>query len=346
MNDGPFARELRAVMFPVEKRKLFADTGSGQHQRASAHMALVNGDTGKVVSVVGKSYQVLHNSVALQLARRGCTAAFPNTGTHAWQVIGVWAPSSGGHCTIDLAYRRPGKLLVYDWEIGPGVRERYEPFLRVRNGYNGRTAFSLYFGVIRVICTNGWIEVRAVPVTRVSHDTRNIEEVVERKVIQADFKGVALRFQRAMSRLWSIGIHRRHFQPIILTVLQIRRPKQIAKDLKPHWKALDQAIEEKIDGYVSELGSTAYALWNTISDLSTSPPVGYPCIRRTSHSLQRLASLWLSDFSLRARDPDFDLDAYVKDLCRTSADGQNGQPARIAAGREPHGLPGIDTSHI
>ena len=30
--------------------------------------------------------------------------------------------------------------------------------------------------------------------------------------------------------------------------------------------------------------------------------MGYPCIRRTSHSLQRLASLWLSDSSLRADD--------------------------------------------
>lgn len=322
----PSEQGLDAIMFPVKEVKVFAETRSGRPKRVRAYKAIINGNSGQVISVVSKSYQVLLNSVALDLALEGCSAAFPDTEKRAWRVTQVEAPLTGGHCAVDISYRRPGKLLVYQWEFGSTVTERFEPFLRVRNGYNGRTAFSLHFGLMRRICSNGWIDARALRIAKVSHDTKNIEEVIKREIEQADFSGIVQWFRRMLNDMWDMHVPREHFAPIIRSVLRIQQPKKMAQHLRSDWAAINQAILKKTDTYADELGSTAYALWNAISDLATSPPVGYPLIRRSRHSLQRMASRWLSEFWERTQVSPFDLEAYVKGLSGSSREPQNGRP--------------------
>jgi len=301
-------------MFPVQETRVLAEAGAGQGKRASAYKALVNGDTGEVVSIVGRRYQVLHNSDALELALKGCTTVFPNTARRSWEVIGVHAPRSGGHCAIDLSHRRPGELGDFDWEIGP-FTESFQPFLRVRNGYNGRTPFSLHFGFIRLACMNGWLGGRSMKIAKVSHDTKDIEEAVEGAIEKADFANVVETLRSALSRLHTEWFPRECFPPVIRAVLRVRRPKKLSDGRRADWVTFERRIEEKSISYAVELGDTGYALWNTVSDLSTFPPTGYPFISRSSHSLQLLARQWFSDFSLRIQDPEFEVDAYIRDLC-------------------------------
>jgi hypothetical protein len=304
---------LDAIMFPVREVKVFAEARAGPPRRASAYKALVNGDTGHVISVVSSSYQVLHNTAALRLARHGCTMGFPDTVRRAWQVTRIEAPRSGGHCAVDLSYRRPGKQLHYEWIFGTGVRERYEPFLRFRNGYNGRTPFSLHFGLMRLVCLNGWIEGRAFRIAKVSHDTKDIEDVVRQEIEKVNFDELASSLRHMLNDAWDFVVPREYFPTIIRSVLKIQRPKDKVGN-RSDWSALRQAIGKKADNYADEFGTTAYALWNAMSDLASSPPVGYPLIRRSRHSLQQLASRWLSDFWGRIQDIDFNIDSYVKAL--------------------------------
>lgn len=92
-------------------------------------------------------------------------------------------------------------------------------------------------------------------------------------------------------------------------------------NLKPNqwedWARLHTLIWSTSHRYVRELGGTGYALWNAITDLATRPPADSQFVRRTSHSLQRLANDWLIDFGRRIQDPRFDLVGYV------SGDGSN-----------------------
>ena len=107
-----------------------------------------------------------------------------------------------------------------------------------------------------------------------------------------------------------------------------------------------------------EYGETAYALMNAITDLATRPPVRvcgycfvagerhrpeheerydawgrpYCFIRRERHSLQRLAGIWLAEFSRSVLRPGFDLDAYLKapsrDRLQGASERTNGRSRR------------------
>ena len=126
-------------------------------------------------------------------------------------------------------------------------------------------------------------------------------------------------FRDRLARLEDQPIPREYFPPIVRRALAIRWP---SGGLKPSqredWVRLHILILSQSHRYVRELGATAYALWNAISDIATRPPSQNQFVRRTSHSLQRLANRWLIDFDRRIRDPRFDLVGYV-----SGPDGSN-----------------------
>ena len=305
---------LDSVMFPVREVALFAETEPGQLARVRRNKALINERSGNVVSIVGDRYQVLHNRAALELAVRGCVATFPETDPAAWKVTWVHAPKTGGYCALDLSYRPKAKPLVYDWTFAPGHVERYEPFFQVVNGYNGRTAFSLRFGVIRVVCKNGLIGRESVKLTSVAHDRMDMVALIEAAIQAADFSRQADRIKAQLGRLWLVEIPREQFAPVIHAVLGIRRPKRMDERTLLAWRELQRAVEEKSNRYVAELGSTAYALTAALTDLATSAPAGRPFIFRARHSLRQVASLWMRDFVSRVEQPGFDLAAYIQEL--------------------------------
>jgi hypothetical protein len=65
--------------------------------------------------------------------------------------------------------------------------------------------------------------------------------------------------------------------------------------------------------YAGELGATAYAVLNTITDFASQPPENR-CIRRDRNALQRLAGVWLSNFSVECKKPGFDVTKYTDRL--------------------------------
>ena len=147
---------LHAIMFPVREVDIFAETETGKRDRISGKKALINDDTCKVLSVVSDRYELLHNRTALDLAKKCCLAAFPNTAPDSWKVLSVEAPLTGGHCRIDLKHE--GKIAGYEWSFSEDDQEEYGPFIRVVNSYNRTSVFSIRFGLIRWACSNGMID--------------------------------------------------------------------------------------------------------------------------------------------------------------------------------------------
>lgn len=356
-----YAREdieegLHAVMFPVHKVDVYAETETGRRDRIPGKKAVINTDSRKVLSVVSDRYRVLPNSEALKLARRCCITAFPNTAQADWRVFSIEAPQTGGYCRIDLEHS--GETLSYDWAFSDEVQDRWRPFVRMTNSYNHTRVFSLSFGFIRWACENGMIDWRSSISVSFTHDTKDIEKRIEREIDEAKFRQVQGDFRAFLAPLVEIPIPRDRFWPVIQSVLVIRKPKKMPVDRCLAWKALEQQIRQTAFNYADELGDTAYALMNAITDVATRPPGPvcghcldrhephtreheglpndpwrrpYRFIRRERHTLQRLAAMWVAEFGRSLRQRDFDLHAYLKKPSRSvlrKASNHTGMTAR------------------
>ena len=301
-------------MFPVREVPVFAELGPGRLARARRSKALVNEWSGDVVSIVGDQYRVLHNSTALELAVRGCAATFPKTDPAAWRVTKVSTSRTFGNCTLEICYRPGAEPLVYNWKFALDRIETYEPFFQMKNGYNGRTAFSLRFGVVRQHCENGFFAPSSVRLAKVDHDHRDMEVSIDEAIQEAAFGRHAAQIKAQLSRLWQIEIPREQFAPVTHAVLGIRRPKRMDESTRGAWMDLRRVVEGKRDRYVAELGSTAYALMAVLTDLATRPPARRPFIFRERHSLQQVAGRWMYQFDAIASRSGFDLADYIHQL--------------------------------
>lgn len=319
---------LAAIMFPVDEVDVFAETEPGRRDRIAGKKAIINMDTRAVLSVVGRQYGLLENRRALELARKCCIAAFPNTAPAGWYVDDIEAPVTGGHCRIDLRYE--GDVVAYDWSFSETVQDRYHPFLRVTNSYNASRVFSIHFGFTRIRCMNSVIAEESVRVS-FAH-TKDIESRIEKEINEAKFQKVAGRFEGFLRALGDTRIPRDRFRPIIQSALEIHKPDRMPNDRRESWRTLEQILDGTCETYIRQFGGNAYALLNAITDVATRPPtkeqIGYSFIRRERHSLQLLAGRWVAEFSRSLLRPGFDLDSYVNDPSTARLRVSNGRRSR------------------
>ena len=289
---------LHSVMFPVREVDVYAETEPGKRDRIPGKKALINADTCSVLSVVSDRYQVLHNSTALELARKCCIAAFPNTAPANWCVFSVEAPLTGGHCRIDLTHEGP--IYGYDWSFSKNEQDEFGPFIRVSNSYNRTSVFGIRFGLVRWACTNGMVDWHSSITIKVAHDENEMVKSIEAKINEAKFRKVIEDFRRVLKSLHRAQVPEGRFRPLVLSVLQIRKPERMPDSRESAWKCLEEHLDDVASRYVGEMGQTGYALVNAITDVASHPPTkvgGYNFIRRERDGLQRLAGIWLVDFS-------------------------------------------------
>lgn len=305
-------RGLQAVLFPLDEVDVYAETEPGLTERIPGKKGLVNVDTRRVLAVVSRTYNVVLNRDALRLAEKCCIAAFPNTAPANWRVVSVEAPKSGGHCHIDLGHH--GEIPTYDWGFARSGQDRFDPFVRVTNSYNGTRRLAIHFGLIRFKCTNGlaiWDESIKLSFT---HDEPEIERRLEREIDEAKFRVATERYARQADRLRNLEIPAGCLRPVVLSVLRIRKPEGLPEDRKADWEWLERRIDQIIEKYVREFNATGEALLNALTDIATRPPGDegrYSFVRRERHELQRLTGAWLSSFTERLDRGSFDLDEYL-----------------------------------
>ena len=276
----------------------------GKHNYIPGKKALINDDTCRVLSVVSDRYKVLHSRTALELARKCCIAAFPNTALANWQVFSLEAPLTGGHCRIDLKHE--GEIGGYDCSFSNNDQDTFEPFIRVSNSYNRTSVFGIRFGLVRWACTNGMVDWHSSIMIKVAHDVNEMERSIEAKIDEAKFRKVFNDFRGVLAPLRRVQVPDGRFRPLMLSVLQIRKPTLMPENRESAWKCLEGHLERVATRYVNEMGPTGYALANAITHVASHPPMkvgGYNFIRRERDGLQRLVGIWLGDFSRIARQP-------------------------------------------
>ena len=304
---------LQAVLFPVQEVDVYAETEPGRPEKIPHKKALINTHTRRVLSVVSNAYRLVLNQDALRLAETCCIAAFPNTAPINWRVFSVEAPRTGGRCRIDLVHK--GEIPAYDWSFSKVAQDRHDPFVRVTNSYHGTRRLAIHFGLVRFRCTNGIVVWDSSIRLSFTHDETDIERRIEREIDEAKFKNIIENFRRQALVLHAVDIPRGSLCPVILSALRIRKPEDLPSDRQADWKWLEREIDRIVEKYVNEFGLNGEALLNSITEIATRPPASghrYSFIHRERHDLQRLAGIWLAEFSAGLASPDFNLGAYLE----------------------------------
>ena len=103
----PRLTNLKDVLFPVAEHSVFVSVPTGEGERRVSvpeKKALVNMTRNRVRGIVSRDYRLVSNQEALDWAFQCCRTVFPETMPAEWEVNATDAPSTGGHCTIDLRH--------------------------------------------------------------------------------------------------------------------------------------------------------------------------------------------------------------------------------------------------
>lgn len=306
--------DYRDLMFPVRTVGVFAEMREGDEAsrvRIPGKKAIVHSNTGRVISVVGRGYQLVTNEQALEYGFQCCEAAFPDFPRDSWKVSAADAPSSGGHCHIDLTHS--SAEIEFDWVVPDKRPDTYGPFVRLTNSYNRMRALRFDIGFMRKVCKNGMI----LPMSSIrfsfNHNTRNIADRVRFEVLDGRFPRLKKEFLAFLEPLQACEVPEKYFLPITFLALQVRKPENPSPRQQAARTALEKRVDRLSSKYRDAIGSNGYALMNVVSDLATRPEAD-ALSRRERHKLQLLAGVWLADFSAECQKRPLDLPTYIEDL--------------------------------
>lgn len=329
----PRLTQLSDVMFPVEEHPIFASLKSASGERRLSipdKKAIVNRDSGRVLGVVSRGYRLVSNREALDMACECCRTVFPETTPGEWEVRATDAPGTGGHCFIDLAHNST----TLDFSFVPAEQrpDAFGPFIRVTNSYNGLRALAFDIGFYRKVCKNGMILAESIIRFKFTHQQREIGETIRFEVAHDKLTKMKASFAEYLGVLRNCRIVRPQFEPLVLAVLAIHKPKHAkpGSHEAADWDALGKHVSGVCDRYVGDLGENAYAAFNAITEFASHPPENR-CIHRERHSFQRRVGAWLNDFSRECRQPGFELGKHIEKI--NTSNGNGAEPTGTAHGR-------------
>ncbi|MDA1006922.1 MAG: DUF932 domain-containing protein, partial [Verrucomicrobia bacterium] len=161
-------------LFGVDEAPVYATVthkGVVRELRLPHKKALVAGDTGEVVGIVGSGYKVFTNQEAVELGFRFCHEAFPDTKPAEWTFVEGHGPRKRSWVAMDIHHQAHAMNLMGS---RGKISELYTPFVRITNSYNGTRAVRLDVGFLRKHCDNGMIFEEEAATLRVPHTRRGI----------------------------------------------------------------------------------------------------------------------------------------------------------------------------
>jgi hypothetical protein len=314
--------ELDDVLFPVSEHPIFVSLKSPSGEKRISvpdKKAIVHGTTSRVLGVVSRSYRLVSNRQALEWAFQCCRTVFPETNSSEWEVKAIDAPSTAGHCCIDLAHN--SMALDFSLVSPQGRPDVFGPFIRMTNSYNGLRALVFDIGFLRKICTNGVIIRDAIIQFKFTHMHRDIGEEIQFQVAHDRLAKLKARFGDYVAALRACPVPRKDLAPFVQRVLAIRPPDSLEPNTREanDWDALSAHVADMCNRYAVELGENAYAVFNAVTEFASHPPSNR-LVRRERNSLQRAAGEWVSAFSQQCRQPGFDLTRYLASPQTTKAE--------------------------
>ena len=139
---------------------------------------------------------------------------------------------------------------------------------------------------------------------------------IRSKIGQERYQNLQKQFQEFLRPLRECEIPRPSFNPILRSALKIAEPKVLHRSNAAALVGLDASIESVCSKNARTLGENGYGLLNAVTEFATNPPANR-IVRRERHSFQTLAGTWLSEFSKKCEEGDFEAETYVEELANT-----------------------------
>ena len=189
------------------------------------------------------------------------------------------------------------------------------PFIRITNSYNHLKALRFDIGFAREICSNGMILEEESIRFKFFHTKQAIQNEIHFDIKCDRLKQLEKGFANYMHKLNQYEILLEYALPVICKALDIRfdinNPDQRKSDrAKMRLEEFRQVTMPIVRKYYSELGSNAYAVFNAITEFSSSPRGGITSSVMLNN-LQRKAGRWAETFSEHYMEEGFDLTKYT-----------------------------------
>lgn len=301
---------VQDLLFDVDQVPIEAVIGSnGRTRRISipGKKALVNQRTGLVLGVVSRDYRVVTNHEAVNLARDVCEQAFPGLSSVEWEAKRAAAPSTLSYAFIDLMHRT--HVLNY-WDSEIKRDDPFTPFLRVTNSFNGARALRFDIGFMRKHCSNGVIFEEEVATIKASHSKEALAQL-KIEITSHSLPQMWDEFSKFLSSVRSISMDNDQSTLALKTVLHLPDPKPEDKPSRVEGlNALSQDFFSRLEGYRQELGSNAYAVFNTLTDIAARPPESTH-FQKNRDTIEKRSGRWLKELARQSRIAGFDLNAWI-----------------------------------
>lgn len=309
---------LKDAFFPVGEEPISYGEFMENSKRIPGYKAIVDCESGNVLSVVSSKYRLLRNKEAYELADNIVRAVFEGKNLSDFECFNILMPKSKGSCRIDLIIPNNFNELFGD------KRESWTPFVRISNSYNRTMVLKYEIGFCRWICKNGMIFGQlgiTFSMNHLGHIThKEINQLIEkaRKNI-GEIGSLWSQFEKKMTLLKNTPIPMSSSLAMYCKAFDIKIKKEEVSDNKKEiLRAKAKQIITASKDYFKELGNNGYAMMNVLTDFAsfpnwTSNPSNFV------DGYQRKVGAWVDDFLKESQKEGFSPSKYIGDEYQDTA---------------------------
>lgn len=308
--NGDTQKKFAELLFPVELRDIFyekCDNNGSKKNAINDYKAVINTDTEYVFSVVSKDYQLVTNEEAIEYGKEAFKQLFDSVDIDELTIFNIITPYTKSFCHIDLIHR--------EYKVNIGKKEVYLPFIRITNSYNRLKALRFDLGFAREICSNGMILEKESIKFKFFHTKQAMQNKINFDIKRDRLKELEKGFADYMYNITECPISIEYALPVMCKALDIKfdiknldqRKSDSAIKRLDEFKQITKPI---VDKYYLELGHNAYAVFNAITEFSSSPRSNITNSVMLNN-LQMKAGRWAETFSVHCKEKSFDISKYV-----------------------------------
>lgn len=194
------------------------------------------------------------------------------------------------------------------------------------NSFNGARALRFDIGFMRAHCSNGVIFKEEVATIKASHSTEALAKL-KIEITSRSLPQMWKEFSKFVSIIRSIKMG--PDQSILALNIVLHTPSA-KPDGKPARKdglsSLAADFSSRLHSYRNELGSNAYALFNTLTDIAARPPESVHS-QKDRNTIEKRSGRWLKELSRQSQMPNFDLNGWIPAWDKSSP-GRGSAPGR------------------
>lgn len=312
--------DLKKAFFPVKERPAFWMDGDMKYHGIPGQKVLVDADRNHPLAVVSEHYQVITNEEAYRGGDVIVRGVFNGRQLGNFECYNVMMPSTRSSCRMDFIIPQSRFSAFGD------QRESYTPFLRISNSYNRTLVLRYEIGFCRWICLNGCIfgakSYKASFIHSLQKKQRSINEAIaEARRNIGTIENIWSVLEKKLTALADIMVPFEEVLPVFCQVFGIPNvdKEEIRQSSIDRYAARAEHFLHQAKSYYADLGPTAYALFNALTDFASFPDGEGSMDSPLVHGYQRRVGSWAEGLAAAAGQNGFQFKDTVAAAARESA---------------------------